>query len=87
MADKQDHRKMAWPRPLRLADLPPANTKRWVPQRKAAIVAAVEDRLISPEDACRRYKLTIEEYTAWKEALEEFGPAGLKTTKQMKKRP
>lgn len=70
-----------------LADLPPVDTKRWVPKRKAALITAVETGLISPEDACRRYKLTMEEYTGWKVALKEFGPGGLKTTKRMKRQP
>lgn len=87
MVDKRDPRKKMRPQLPTLADLPSPNTKRWVPQRKAAVVAAVEARLISPEDACRRYKLTMEEYTAWKEALKKFGPGGLKTTKRMKNRP
>jgi hypothetical protein len=91
MAKKQNHEayngKGMQPRLRTLADLPPANTKRWVPQRKAAVVAAVEAGLISPEDACRRYRLTMEEFTAWKVALKEFGPGGLKTTNQMRKLP
>lgn len=69
-----------------LADLPPENTTRWVPARKAAVIAAVEAGLLTPEDANRRYNLTVEEYTAWKLALLEFGPAGLMITKQQKKR-
>lgn len=67
--------------PLTPSDLPPANTKRWVQRRKAVVVAAVDTGLISLEDACRTYNLSIEELTAWQLALKEFGRAGLGTTK------
>jgi len=63
-------------------DLPPVNTTRWVRRRKAAVVVAVGAGLPSLEDACGRNNLTSEEYTAWKLASEEFGPAGLMTTKR-----
>ena len=51
--------------PLTLADLPPENTKRWVIRRKAEVVAAVRGGLISIEDACERYRLTMEEFLSW----------------------
>lgn len=67
--------------PLTPADLPPANTRRWVERRKSVVIAAVEAGLISLEDACRRYSLSTEELAAWRLALKEFGPAGLRSTK------
>ena len=48
--------------PLTLADLPPPNTKRWVIRRKAEVVAAVRGGLLSLDEACRRYTLTVEEF-------------------------
>ncbi|HEY3637278.1 MAG TPA: DUF1153 domain-containing protein [Rhizomicrobium sp.] len=63
---------------LTLADLPPANTRRWVVRRKAEVVAAVKGGLISLEEACRRYGLTVEEFSAWMRAVDEHGMAGLK---------
>jgi Protein of unknown function (DUF1153) len=52
----------AEPSPLRVApmsdDLPPANTRRWVVRRKAAVVTAVRSGLITLEEALRRYQLT-----------------------------
>lgn len=74
------------PRLRMLADLPAVNTTRWVHRRKAAVVAAVEAGVLSPQAACQRYKLTMEEYATWKYALTEFGSVGLMTTKQKKKR-
>ena len=48
--------------PLRLEDLPPPNTKRWVARRKAEVVAAVRADLLTLKDACRRYSLSEDEY-------------------------
>ncbi len=45
---------------LKIADLPPTSTKRWVVRRKAEVVAAVRGGLISLEEACSRYTLTVD---------------------------
>lgn len=63
------------------AYLPPADTKRWVPRRKAAVVAAVRSGAISLEEACRRYRLSEEEFRAWERDIEEYGVAGLRSTR------
>ena len=47
--------------PLTIADLPPPGTKRWVIRRKAEVVAAVRGGLLSLEEACTRYTLTVED--------------------------
>lgn len=67
--------------PLTLNDLPPANTQRWVIRRKAEVVAAVRGGLLSLDDACARYKLTNEEFGAWQDAIDQYGLAGLRTTR------
>jgi hypothetical protein len=67
--------------PLTMADLPPPNTRRWVIRRKAEVVAAVRGGLLSLEDACKRYTLTVEEFLAWQRAIERFGLAGLRATR------
>ena len=67
--------------PLTIADLPPPNTKRWVIRRKAQVVVAVKSGLLSLDEACRRYTLTVEEFLAWQHAIETFGTAGLRTTR------
>jgi hypothetical protein len=51
--------------PLTLADLPEPGTARWVVRRKAQVVAAVRGGLLSLDDACSRYMLTVEEFLAW----------------------
>ena len=66
---------------LTRADLPAADTRRWVPRRKARIVAAVEGGLISREAALKRYRLTAEEFDSWTAALSRFGMRGLCVTK------
>jgi hypothetical protein len=62
------------------ADLPPADTTRWVPRRKARVVAAVEGGLITREDAKRLYSISDEEFDSWRVALSSFGMRGLKVT-------
>jgi hypothetical protein len=67
--------------PLTLADLPPPGTRRWVIRRKAEVVAAVRGGLLSLDDACKRYTLTVEEFLAWQRAIERFGMPGLRATR------
>ena len=63
------------------ADLPASRAIRWVPRRKAKVVAAVIGGLINLEEACRRYNLTLEEFSGWQEAYRRLGIRGLRTTK------
>ena len=72
--------------PLTLADLPKPETRRWVARRKAEVVAAVRGGLLSLEDACTRYRLTVEEFLAWQRSLDDHGLAGLRTTRVQKYR-
>ena len=62
-----------------VAALPP-NTTRWVASRKAAVVAAVHSGEISLEEACRRYQLSVEEFSAWDRAFKTYGVYGLQAT-------
>ena len=66
---------------LTLADLPPANTQRWVIRRKAEVVAAVHGGLLTLDEACERYRLTNEEFLGWQQSIERYGLAGLRTTR------
>jgi Protein of unknown function (DUF1153) len=47
------------------ADLPEANTPRWVPQRKRIVAEAVQAGLITRNDAKRTYALSDLELDAW----------------------
>ncbi len=67
--------------PPDLASLPPADTKRWSPSRKAAVVEAARAGLISREEACARYMMSNEELLAWERALDQNGVPGLRTTR------
>jgi hypothetical protein len=62
-------------------DLPPPDTKRWVTRRKAVIVNAVRAGVISLEEVCRRYELSVEEFLAWKRAIDTHGVPGLRVTR------
>ena len=61
------------------AELPPPGT-RWVPRRKAQVVAAVRGGVITLDEACRRYALTMEEFLGWQRAIDKFGLSGLRAT-------
>lgn len=67
--------------PLTLADLPDSNTSRWVIRRKAQVVAAVRGGLLSLEEACSRYRLTVDEFIHWQQSIDRHGLKGLRTTK------
>jgi len=66
---------------LRIEDLPPPGTRRWVIRRKAEVVAAVRAGIISLEDACQRYSLSAEEFLSWQKSIEKHGLRGLRTTR------
>ena len=63
-----------------LADLPAASTTRWVIRRKAEVVLAVHKGLLSLQEACERYRLTVEEFASWQSAIEKHGLQALRTT-------
>src|SRR3982750_1130064 len=65
--------------PLTIADLPAPGTKRWVIRRKAEVVAAVRGGLLSLEEACSRYTLTVDEFLSWQFSIDQHGLAGLGT--------
>ncbi|MGI3165539.1 DUF1153 domain-containing protein [Pseudooceanicola sp. 200-1SW] len=68
------------------ADLPPANTRRWVASRKAAVVRGVVHGLISQDEALERYSLSPEEFLEWVSAVANHGEEALKATALQKYR-
>jgi len=68
------------------ADLPSPATKRWVIRRKAEVVAGVRGGLITLEEACRRYHLSVDEFRSWQRLLDAHGMRGLRTTRIKKYR-
>jgi hypothetical protein len=69
-----------------LPELPPATTGRWVTRRKAQVVAGVRHGLITLEEACQRYRLSVEEFLSWERLIEKHGIKGLKVTNLQKYR-
>jgi hypothetical protein len=69
-----------------MADLPAPGMKRWVIRRKAEVVAAVRGGLLSLEEACSRYMLTVDEFLSWQSSIDQYGLAGLRTTRVQKYR-
>ena len=67
--------------PLSLDSLPPPNTKRWVSRRKAEVVAAVRGGLLTLDEACNRYDISIEEFMSWQSLIESHGVRGLRVTR------
>jgi len=72
---------------LTRADLPPANTRRWVIRRKAEVVAAVKGDLLSLDEACEYYGISHEEFDCWRKIIDRHGIQGLRTTRIKKYRP
>jgi transposase len=67
--------------PLTLDSLPSPKTRRWVVRRKAEVVAAVKGGLLTTDEACKRYGLSVEEFTSWQRAVDRAGLAGLRVTR------
>lgn len=63
---------------LTCADLPPPDLRRWVSRRKAEVVLAVQGGLITIDEACMRYRLSMEEFLSWEHAMIVSGVNGLK---------
>lgn len=78
-SEKQDLDQIA--NSLSVHDLPSPNTKRWVVRRKAAVVAAVRNGVLSLNEACERYNLSVEEFLSWEKLIERHGIGALRTTR------
>ena len=67
--------------PLTMDDLPPPNIRRWIAQRKAQVVNAVQTGLLSLDEACERYGIPIDEFLSWQRLFDEHGLEGLRSTR------
>jgi hypothetical protein len=67
--------------PLTIENLPAPGMKRWVIRRKAEVVSAVRGGLLTLEEACGRYRLTVEEFVDWQHLIDRHGLAGLRVTR------
>ncbi|MDZ7895592.1 MAG: DUF1153 domain-containing protein [Sphingobium sp.] len=66
---------------LTVDSLPPTDTRRLVVRRKAEVVAAVNGGLLTIDEACDRYALSLEEFAAWQRAVDRSGLPGLRVTR------
>lgn len=66
---------------ITIADLPARDTKRWVSSRKALVVLAVQGGLVTLDDACARYSLSVEEFLSWQKAVQRHGVSGVRATR------
>lgn len=69
-----------------LESLPPANTRRWVPRRKAEVLAGIDSGLLTLDEACQRYSLTMEELATWQRLFQHGGIKGLRATRMQEYR-
>ena len=61
-------------------ELPSAQTLRWTAYRKAAVVRAIRDGIITLDDAMSRYSLTSEELHSWMRHFRLHGRDGLRAS-------
>lgn len=66
---------------LTVETLPPPGTTRWVVRRKAEVVAAVNGGLLTVDEVCDRYNLTVEEFASWQRAVDRSGMPGLRVNR------
>ena len=61
--------------------LPEKNTTRWVAKRKAQVLDAVRNGILTLDEACSRYSLSVEEFVSWQRSFDQKGVQGLSITK------
>lgn len=71
---------------LTRSDLPEKGTRRWVARRKALVVMAVNAGLVTEEEACDMYNLSMEELHSWRVAMQTHGTRALRATAVQKYR-
>ena len=59
----------------------PSLGRRWTVRRKAAVIEAVRGGWVPIEEACRLYKLSVDEFLAWERDIDRHGLHGLRSTR------
>jgi hypothetical protein len=59
----------------------PSLSRRWTVRRKAAVIEAVRGGWVPIEEACRLYKLSVDEFLAWERDIDRHGLHGLRSTR------
>jgi len=67
--------------PLTIEALPLPGANHWTARRKAEVVVAVNGDLLTFDEACKRYELTIEELASWQRFFDRSGMPGLRSTR------
>jgi len=62
-------------------NLPRPSERRWTVRRKAAVIEAVRGGWVPIEEVCRLYNVSVDEFLAWERDIDQFGVAGLRTTR------
>jgi DNA-binding response OmpR family regulator len=63
-------------RASRVTAPPRTNENRWTFRQKATVVEAIRHGVLSIEEACERYRISLKELTAWEAAIDERGKRG-----------
>jgi len=66
---------------VQIEDLPPPGVTRWVIRRKAQVVEAVQAGMLTVEEVCERYAVSLEEFRSLQRSFERHGLYGLRTTR------
>ena len=64
-----------------IPDLPLPSERRWTVRRKAAVIEAVRGGWVPIEEVCQLYNISVDEFLAWERDIDQFGVAGLRTTR------
>ena len=66
--------------PINVNSLPSSDTKRWVPRRKAEVIYGLLGGLLTVEQACQRYSVSVAELVGWHLTIGAHGLKGLRST-------
>src|SRR5215213_7132894 len=66
---------------LTFGTLPPLDTVRWLPKRKASLVRGLQAGLLTFDEACARYSLSADELLSWQRELARDGQDGLRVSR------
>ena len=56
--------------------LPCPRTTRWVARRKAEVVSAVASGIVTVNEVCAMYRMSIDEFASWARAFDKTAFAG-----------
>ena len=72
----QQNRERAKAAPMTRESLPCPRTTRWVARRKAEVVSAVASGIVTVNEVCAMYRMSIDELASWARAFDKTAFAG-----------